>query len=352
MGETRRLLHVYATFATGGPQTRFAAIANHFGRRWRHEIVAMDGNLACRERLDPGLDVGFPTVEIRKGDTLGNLRRFRGFLQAMRPDRLITSNWGSIEFAMAALGTGIGHVHVEDGFGPEERERQIPRRVLTRRLVLRRRQVVVPSRVLERIATDIWKLKRVAYIPNGIDLGRFVPVRTANAVPVIGTVAALRAEKNLGRLLEAVAPLQARLLMVGDGPERAGLEARAAALGMAGRVEFAGHQADPAGFYARMDVFALSSDTEQMPISVLEAMAAGLPVAATAVGDVAGMLAAENREFVTALDAASLGAALARLGGDMGLRHAVGAANRLKAERDYADVTMFDAYAGMFDGSQ
>ncbi len=352
----KRLLHVYATFATGGPQTRFAAIANHHGRRWHHDIVAMDGNLACRERLDPGLSVGFPAVEIRKGDTLGNLRRFRAFLRESRPDLLVTNNWGSIEFAMAALGSGVAHIHAEDGFGPEERAGQLPRRVWTRRLVLRNRLVVVPSRVLERIATGVWKLRRVRYIPNGIDLSRFVPAAGGNAVPVVGTVAALRAEKNLGRLLEAVAPLGneqggARLLVVGDGPERAGLAARAAALGMGERVEFAGHQADPARFYARMDLFALSSDTEQMPISVLEAMAAGLPVASTDVGDVAEMLAAENRDFVVPLDAAALSRAVAGLAADAGLRARIGAANRAKAERDFADRVMFARYAALFDGA-
>ena len=53
MAEAPLLLHVYPAFAVGGSQTRFAAVANHFGRRWRHAIIAMDGNIACRERLDP-----------------------------------------------------------------------------------------------------------------------------------------------------------------------------------------------------------------------------------------------------------------------------------------------------------
>jgi len=76
------VLHVYATFAVGGPQVRFAAIANRFGPRWRHAVVAMDGNTACRERLDRSLDVTFPQVDIRKGDMAGNVLRFRRVLLA------------------------------------------------------------------------------------------------------------------------------------------------------------------------------------------------------------------------------------------------------------------------------
>lgn len=91
------VLHVFPTFAVGGPQVRFAAVANRFGRDWRHRVVAMDGDLACRERLDPSLDVAFPEVAVRKGDTLGNVRRIRRVLRALRPHVLVTCNWGSIE---------------------------------------------------------------------------------------------------------------------------------------------------------------------------------------------------------------------------------------------------------------
>src|SRR5580698_10655388 len=171
-GASRTVLSVFATFAVGGPQVRFAALANRYGARYRHLIVAMDGNLACRERLSPSLDVSFPAVPIHKGATLANLRAFRRLLRAWRPDVLVTNNWGSIEWAMANLPAIVRHVHIEDGFGPEERDRQIRRRVWMRRLALRRSTVALPSRTLVRIATATWRLdpRRIHYIPNGIDL--------------------------------------------------------------------------------------------------------------------------------------------------------------------------------------
>jgi glycosyltransferase involved in cell wall biosynthesis len=101
-----------------------------------------------------------------------------------------------------------------------------------------------------------------------------------------------------------------------------------------------------------MDVFALSSDTEQMPFSVMEAMASGLPVASTDVGDVRSMLAAEGAAHIAARDAEALAAALRPLLMDASLRARLGAANRAKAERDYDQEAMFQAYAALIDGGR
>lgn len=350
------LLHVYSTFAVGGPQVRFCAIANHFGDRWHHAIVAMDGNTACRERLDPRLSVSFPQIDIRKGDTLGNPRRFRAALKSLKPQTLITSNWGSIEWALAnAIAPVARHIHVEDGFGPEERATQLPRRVWTRRLALRRCITVLPSRTLLAIATDIWRLPvaRLRYIPNGIDADRFASAPISYHTPVIGTVAALRGEKNLARLLRAFAQVSetndAQLMIVGDGPERPALEMLAAQLGIADKVRFAGHLPNPAAAYRDFDIFALSSDTEQMPISILEAMAAGLPVAATRVGDVPAMLSADNAPYLAALNDDALAGCLRDLLRDSSARRRVGAANRARVLQDYTQAAMFQQYATLFD---
>jgi glycosyltransferase involved in cell wall biosynthesis len=351
------VVHVFPTFAVGGAQVRFAAIANHFGRAFRHIVVSLDGNLACRERLDPGLDVTFPVVAAAKNAMLANAWHYRALLRDWRPDVLVTCNWGAIEFALANIVPVTRHMHVMDGFGPEERTSQIARRVVTRRIVLGRTPVVLPSRNLVRIVTDVWKLppKMIRYVPNGIDLARFATdgAQRGAGEPVIGTVAALRAEKNVSRLLRAFAMLPSgRLVIVGDGVERPALEALAASLGVAQRVRFAGHHQDTAAFYAQFDVFALSSDTEQMPLSVIEAMASGLPVVSTDVGDVRLMVAEDNASAITRLDDAALAGALATLTADPDARRRIGAANRAKAEREFDQGAMFAAHGALWRGDQ
>lgn len=364
-GTAPLLLHIFPTFAVGGAQVRYCALANRFGPRWRHLIVSLDGRVDCAERLRPEVPFTLLPAPVPRGlDPLRRIWRIRSLLRQLRPAALVTSNWGSIEWAIANLAPPrLHHLHTEDGFGPDEAAGQKLRRVLMRRLTLRWSEVALPSTVLLRAAREAWRLPedRLHHIPNGLDLDRFCPdgSRPALAVPgegpVIGTVAALRPEKNLARLLRAAALLRAegralRLLIIGDGAERAALEALAAKLGLGDMLLFAGHVPDPAAAYRAMDLFALSSDTEQMPFSVMEAMASGLAIASTDVGDVRVMLGAAGQGHVAALDDAALAAALRPLIDDAALRARLGAANRAKAERDYGQETMFQAYAALIEG--
>jgi glycosyltransferase involved in cell wall biosynthesis len=354
-GPAQLVLHAFPTFAVGGAQVRFAAIANHFGGRFRHIVVSLDGDLACRERLSPNLDVNFPPVAATKHAMLSNTWRFRRLLQDWKPDVLVTYNWGAIEFALANVIPLTRHLHVVDGFGPEERNTQIPRRVRMRRFALSRTPVLLPSRNLVRIARDIWRLpsKVIHHVPNGIDLARFATDGDQRGAvePVIGTVAALREEKNIARLVRAFARLPSgRLVIVGDGPERPALQVLAESLGVSNRVWFAGHHQDTPAFYASFDIFALASDTEQMPLSVIEAMASGLPVVSTAVGDVPVMVAAQNQPFITPQDDFALSEALATLAGNPDTRHAIGLANLAKAQRDFDQAAMFDAHGALWRG--
>ena len=359
----RTLLHAFSTFRVGGPQVRFAALANHFGNRYRHLITALDDQWDCVARLAPGLQVELVRPLGRKRATLRNALTYRRQLGRLRPDLLVTYNWGAMEWSLANLPPLCPHLHIEDGFGPEEAGGQLRRRVLFRRLTLSAgaTRVVLPSRTLHAIARDLWGLadSRLSLIPNGIDCDRFAtppdPILLAQLglradETLIGTVAALRPEKNLARLLDAFAMVAAgrpcRLVVVGDGPERGMLEGLAGRLGLTGRVVFAGAQPEPERLLGAWRLFALSSDTEQMPYSVLEAMAAGLPVAAVDVGDVGAMLAPPNHPYVTARRPDALARAMTGLLDGDG--PAIGRANRAHVRRTYDQLSMFEAYGRLF----
>ena len=356
-------LHVFPSFGVGGIPLRMVRVINHFGERLRHTVVALDNNFEAAHHLAADIGVGLLAPGRLRRGLFGALAESSAVLRRLRPDLLITYNWGAIEWAMAdRLWAVARQMHFEAGFGGEEADRQIPRRVWFRRWALARCvKVVVPSRRLEDLAHRVWKLPaaQVAYIPNGVDVERFA--EPCAAIPgltrqpgelVIGTVAPLRREKNIGRLLRAFArldpSLSARLVIAGEGAERPALTALAGELGLAQRVVFTG-QVAPEAVLGGFDIFALSSDTEQMPNALLEAMAAGRAVAAVDVGDVKSMLCEDNREFVAARDdEAGFAAALARLLGDPAKRTALGRKNRERVAASFSQARMFTAYSLIF----
>jgi glycosyltransferase involved in cell wall biosynthesis len=360
------LFHVFSSFEVGGQQMRFAKIANRLGSAYRHTIVAVDGNTDCLDRLDPTLDVRVLPVPVAKGRllSLGNLIRFRRVLASQKPDLLLSYAWGAVEWGLVNRIVPIcPHLHFEDGFGPEEAVgQQFRRRIWFRRAALAApTELIVPSRVLESIALESWRFpeQRIRFIPNGIDCARFAAKPDPATLPrhegelLIGSVGTLRREKNFGRLIRAFANLptepKCRLVLIGDGPDRPALETAARDLGIADRVTFAGQMLNPERALGLLDIFALSSDTEQMPLSLLEAMAAALPVVATDVGDVRGMLTDDNRRLVVPRDdEPGFTAALTTLLTDATLRRRLGHANRARAVREYDEAAMVATYDALF----
>ncbi|MEO0650588.1 MAG: glycosyltransferase, partial [Planctomycetota bacterium] len=296
------LLHVFPSFEVGGAQMRTARLIQGFGPGLSHRIAALDGCRDAERFLDPEADVQFIDGP-PPGSSPAATRFHRGLQARLRPDLVCTYNWGSIDAALAArLPFGPPLVHHEDGFGRDELERPLRRRSVYRRLVLGgASSVIVPSTRLQDVAREHWRLprRRVHLIPNGIELARYAPadrnpeLRAELGIPLdaplLGSVGGLRPEKNFGRLVDLHAALPAErgvwLLVVGDGVERESLERRASEGAGAGRVRFVGLQRDPIPFLRALDLFALTSDTEQMPIALVEAMACGLAAVASDVGD-------------------------------------------------------------------
>ncbi len=343
---------------------RFVQLANHFGLQYRHYIVAMDGIAGAFDLLAPDIDATIVAVENRRGDPWRNVSGFLRTLRQVKPDVLVTSNWGTIEWAAANLFSRIPHLHMEDGFGPEEAQRQLARRVWARRLLLRRATTVVPSQTLYALARDIWRLpeRRLVQVSNGIDCLRFngpadsglvTGFRIRSDCPVIGALAPLRAEKNLSRLIAAFAELrrtrEAQLVLVGDGPLRGVLQAQVDNCGLAADVIFTGFCSTPEKLLPAFTVFAVSSDTEQMPLSVLEAMAAGRPIAGTRVGDICQMVSEQNRPFIVEKTAGQLAGAIGHLLGNAVLASTIGQANARRASEMFDQRRMFESYRALFD---
>lgn len=365
----RHLLHVFATFAIGGAQVRVCDLINHFGPEFRHTIVALDGDHSCRAKLSANVDVNHVTIDYDKKKAFDSLRIFRRTLKEIKPDLLLTYNWGAIEWGLVNLFNRLcPHIHGEDGFGPDEAHGQKPRRIWARRAILARaHKIVVPSRTLERIALEIWHFppSRVKYIPNGVDLAKYarheiesesLSQMTDHSL-IIGTVATLRKEKNIPRLvrvfLSATAKAKnfpAKLVIVGQGSEYESLRRLIEEQMIKDRVILLGQQDDPTATINTFDIFAISSDTEQMPLSVLEAMANSLPVVGTDVGDIKEMITSDNRRFLCpSSDEESFAQNLVELMTDEQLRTELGRQNRLRCEELFDKSKMFEAYRKLYN---
>lgn len=363
------ILHLHSTFQPGGKELRAARLMNAFGPKVRHTIVsAVPDALDAASAIDAAIEVDYPTdFEPLAGKP--HPARLLRLAHGMKPfDLVLTYNWGAMDAVLAhsvfrdylslpAL------IHHEDGFNQDEALRLKTSRNWFRRVALARSAaLVVPSRRLEEIALRVWNQPRgrVHLIENGIDTVRYARSQKPDALPRVvkrpgerwvGTLAGLRAVKNLPRLVRAFADLPEpwQLVIAGEGPEREAIKVEATRLGVAHRVHLPGFVADPAKAVGLFDIFALSSDSEQFPISVVEAMAAGLPVVSPAVGDVAGMVAEENGPFVTRPgDEGALSQAIETLVLDDALRARIGEANRRKAAASYDEANMIAAYRRLY----
>ena len=368
-----RILHAHSTFALGGKEARAVRLMNVFGDAAEHVILsAMPGELGARDAIAAGVRADFPADAPPLTGRFGLPRLYRLARYMRGFDLVLSYNWGSCDALMArylfAAAQGLPPlVHHEDGFNADEAAGLKTGRNLYRRLGLSGAyRLAVPSHRLETVARDAWgqPAERVQRIANGIAVARYALAPDTSAIPgferrpgeiVVGTLAGLRAVKNLPRLVRAFAAADigsARMVIVGEGPEADTIAREAAARGVSARVLLPGFLRDPARWIGLFDIFALSSDSEQAPISLIEAMAAGLPVAATAVGDVAAMVSRDNRPLIVDPDdEAGFAAALRTLAERPDLRRAIGAANRAKAAAEYDERAMIRGYADLYAGA-
>jgi glycosyltransferase involved in cell wall biosynthesis len=189
-------------------------------------------------------------------------------------------------------------------------------------------------------------------IYNGVvDPGTPAPRSASAGPPLFGCLARLDRVKGLDVLLDALAKVpDARVVIAGEGDERAALQGQAFALGISGRVDILEWTDDPGSLLTGCDGFVLPSRAEGFPLSILEAMLAGLPVVATDVGSVReAVVDGETGFVVPSDDATALARAMRRLATDTDLRRTMGKAGRARALERFSIERMARAYEELYE---
>jgi L-malate glycosyltransferase len=212
--------------------------------------------------------------------------------------------------------------------------------------------VIANSRAAaDQLRVDGLPARKISIVPNGVEFGRYGPRPRRHTLRKIAVVANLRWLKGQDVLVDAAVEIlrrvpDARFELIGDGPERAALIARAAARGVGPAFTFAGHCPDVPARLAEADIFVLPSRTESFPNAILEAMAAGLPVVASGVGGILELVEEGRTGWLVPPDnPEALAARLIRVMADPGQADRIGEAARADAVARFS----FDRMVAAFD---
>jgi glycosyltransferase involved in cell wall biosynthesis len=235
---------------------------------------------------------------------------------------------------------------------PPSSKRRLANQLLSR---VPHRVFAVSEDVKTHLVGEGFHPRSVGVIYNGVEAGLAAQpadrlrIRRQLGI-VVGTVARLDPVKDLGTCISAIATMttRARLVVIGDGPERISLEALAAERRIRDRVLFLGHRDDAREVLAGCDVYVNSSISEGVSLTILEAMAAGLPVVATRVGGTPEVVTTEAGVLVPSRDPAAMANALERLSADPARGRALGMAGRKRLEERFTIDRMVSEYSEVY----
>jgi sugar transferase (PEP-CTERM/EpsH1 system associated) len=357
-----RVMHVLYRLHAGGMEYGVVKLANALDRgRVETTICSTVPATELKAHLDPAI----PVFELhrRAGNDPAVVWHLYRLLRRERPDILHTHAWGTLcEGLVAGRLAGVPViVHGEHGTlqtGPWQVRAQ-------RWAWAQVDQVLsVSSRLAQRMSERIgFPADRIRTIRNGVDLSRFLAADRQRSRAqlgigagelVIGTAGRLVDVKDQRTFVSAVAMLRARgvecsAVIAGEGPLRAALERQIRHSGLEAHVRLLGHRSDLPAVLAALDVFVLSSLSEGLSNTILEAMAAGLPVVSTRVGG-ADELVDEGRTglLVPAEDPAALTDAIAGLCTDDTRRARMGRAARERAQHTFSLARMVADYEDLY----
>ncbi|WP_038011413.1 TIGR03088 family PEP-CTERM/XrtA system glycosyltransferase [Thauera sp. 63] len=366
-------MHVLYSFDVGGLENGVVNLINHMAYdRFRHAVVAIAQCAPSFCQRVRRTDVEFISLHKPPGHGVKLYPRLYRLFRQTRPAIVHTRNLAALEFAVPAAFAGVrARVHGEHGWdtsdpGGTRRKYQLLRRAYSPFV----NRYVALSGQIESYLTDRVEIARgrVERICNGVDTQRFRPaVQRASiagspfadpAAVVIGTVGRLQTVKDQVSLVRAVAIARKqgvdgsalRLLIAGDGPQRAEVASEIRATGIADITWLAGERSDVPEVMRAIDVFALPSRAEGISNTILEAMASGLPVVATDVGGNAELVVAgQTGALVPAENPDAMAQALLRYTSDAALRQKHGASGRQRVEQNFSIDNMVTRYTQLYE---
>ena len=365
-----RVVHCIDGLGVGGTELNMVRTLEHLDRgRVEASVVALNAEGPLRARLDAtGLPVhAFPIANLYGPRTMRQLVRLAGHFRAVGADvvhchDIYTNAFGTIAARLAGVRLVIASRRWWNAL--PSRGLAVANRVGYRAA----HRVLANSEAVGRLVEgEGVPASRVFVLPNFLEDAAFEPaphgwrdrLLAELGVPagaaVVGLVARLSREKRIGDLLHAATRLARgdgapHVVVVGDGGERPALEALAVELGIADRVHFAGHRANRPNLHALFDVSVLCSAREGFPNAVVEAMAAGRPVVATAVGGVPdAVVDGETGRLVPSGDPTALADALQALLVDVDLRDRMGRAARERARARYHERMVMPRLMALYE---
>jgi len=352
------VLHIVPGLLPGGMELAMAQMISGLSDpSIRHSVVCLKGEPEIADRLPPVTEIH--CMHARPNE-LQLPWRLASLLRRLRPTAIHARNWGAWPDAILAGRLVRPRIPVILSFHGLGRAGYMPlRRRWASWCLARWAQALVTvsnqSRELM-VGKWGWPEQKVEVIPNGVDTDCFRP---REEIPlrdriVIGTVGNLRPIKNHALLVEACGLLlragrDVELRIAGEGEERSRLLALAASLQLSQRVTLLGRVSEVPRFLQDLDIFVLSSDSEQHPNALNEAMACGLPCVATRVGCVEELLEAGRcGSIVPPGDRDLLASAMDRFLQDRGARQEYGARARARACSAYSLHRMLDNYRALY----
>jgi len=365
------VVHLTASTFFGGPERQMLGLAEHLPATYRTSFVSFAEGGRCAALLDAARGRGFPALALAS-DTprlRAAARELAGVLRAGAADVVLCHGYKpNILGRVAARRAGIPAVAVSRGWTWESLKVRLYEAADRLNLRFMDHVVAVSAGQAARVRAAGVPAGRVTVIRNAARLAAFADPdasfrdRLRSLFPA-GTVVShvvvaagrLSPEKGFAVLVEAAADVLracpgAGLVVFGEGAERAAVEARARALGVADRVVFPGFTDQLDRFLPWADVVVLPSFTEGMPNVALEAGAAGVPVVATAVGGTPEAVAdGETGVLVPPGRPAALAAGITRVLADPGLRQRMGAAGRQRMRALFTFAAQAREYVALFE---